>query len=498
MTPMEIRQSVQVLQAQGQSLREISRVLRLSRNTVRRILRAPPALEGPDRPAAPAEPAAGALEPALQQRLQEVYARAKGNAVRMGQILAEEDGLKLPYSTLTRWVRQADLRQAPKRVGQYHFEPGQEMQHDTSPHRLEVAGVVLTAQCAALVLAYSQRLFMQYYARFTRLEAKHFLLQAAQFMDGTCPRCVIDNTSVMVVGGNGPDAVFAPEMVAFARSLGFAFMAHRLNDPNRKARIERPFSWIEGNFLPDRRFDSFEDVNAQARRWCVEVANAKTKRSLGMPPEAAYVLEKPHLAGLPALLPSVYEVFERVVDLYGFVSVDTNRYSVPERLVGQTVTVYKHFERIDIHAGRTLVASHARLVDVRNVRRTLPGHHTVPRREPRQPSLHAQGLCGEHPLLNRYVAALAQQRRGRDTRALQRLLQIKRTYPVQPLLGALEQALKYGLFDLARLERLVLRHVAGDFFALEEPPQDPLEDHDQDPFPHEPPDHGPGGPPHDA
>ena len=459
-----------MLQAQGQSLREISRVLRLSRNTVRRILRAP---HGPD------TPAAGALEPARQQRLQEVYARAKGNAVRMGQILAEEDNLSLPYSTLTRWVRQAELRQAPKRVGQYHFEPGQEMQHDTSPHRLEVAGVGQIAQCASLVLAYSRRLFMQYYARFTRLEAKHFLLQAAQFMDGTCPRCVIDNTSVMVVGGSGPDAVFAPEMKAFARSLGFEFMAHHLNDPNRKGRIERPFSWIEGNFLPDRRFDSFEDVNVQARRWCVEVANAKTKRSLGMPPEAAYVLEKPYLVSLPALLPSVYEVFERVVDLYGFVSVDTNRYSVPERLVGQTVTVYKHFERIDIHARRTLVARHARLVGVRDVRSTLPGHHTVPRREPRQPSLHAQGLCGEHPLLDRYVAALTQHRRGRDTRALQRLLQIKRAYPVQPLLAALEQALKYGLFDLARLESLVLRHVAGDFFALEEP----LEDHDQDPFP---------------
>lgn len=477
-----------MLQAQGQSLREISRVLRLSRNTVRRILREP---AGPGTPDAPPTPAgAGALEPALQQRLQEVYARAKGNAVRMGQILAEEDDLRLPYSTLTRWVRRAELRQAPKRSGQYHFEPGQEMQHDTSPHRLEVAGAGLTAQCAALVLAYSQRLFMQYYARFTRLEAKHFLLQAAQFMDGTCPRCVIDNTSVMVVGGNGPDAVFAPEMKAFARSLNFEFMAHRLNDPNRKARIERPFSWIEGNFLPGRRFDSFEDVNAQARGWCVEVANAKPKRSLGMPPEAAYVLEKPHLLSLPALLPSVYEVFERVVDLYGFVSVDTNRYSVPERLVGQTVTVYKHFERIDIHARRALVARHVRLVGVRDVRSTLPGHHTVPRREPRQPSLHAQGLCGEHPVLDRYVAALALHRRGRDTRALQRLLQIKRAYPLQPLLAALEQALKYGLFDLARLERLVLRHVAGDFFALE--------DHDPDPDTEIFPDERPDGPLHDA
>ena len=57
-----------------------------------------------------------------------------------------------------------------------------------------------------------------------------------------------------------------------------------------------------------------------------------------MSPEAAYVLEQPHLRALPAVLPPVYEVLDRVVDLYGFVSVDTNRYSVPERLVGKTVT----------------------------------------------------------------------------------------------------------------------------------------------------------------
>ncbi len=51
-------------------------------------------------------------------------------------------------------------------------------------------------------------------------------------------------------------------------------------------------------------------------------------------------------------------------------------------------------------------------------------------------------------------------------RALHRLVQIKRSYPIEPLLAAVEQALKFGLFDLTRLEHLVLRHVAGDFFAL--------------------------------
>jgi transposase len=456
MKSKEIADSVRTLRAQGRSLHEISRLLRLSRNTVRRILRAP---------ATPK--ATGAAQAAVQQRLEAVYARAQGNAVRMAQILASEYDTQLAYSTLTRWVRQAELRGAPKRSGEYHFAAGQEMQHDTSPHRLTIGGKTLTAQCAALSLAYSRRLFIRYYLRFTRLEAKHFLLQAAQFMDGTCPTCVIDNTSVMVVGGAGADAVFAPEMQAFAATLGFEFMAHRINDPNRKARIERPFFYVQSNFLPGRSFADLDDVNAQALRWCIEVTNAKPKRSLGQSPEAAYALEWAALRRLPAVLPPVYEVLERVVDLYGFVSVDTVRYSLPERLVGKTVTVYKHYERVDIHHRGAVVASHDRAIGERDVRRTLPGHHTVPQRAPREPALAEQLLRGEHEVLQRYASALKlHHHHGRGVRALHRLVQIKRSYPREPFLAAVEQALKFGLFDLTRLEHLVLRHVAGDFFAL--------------------------------
>jgi len=462
MTPTAMRNSVITLHQQGASLREMSRLLGLSRNTVRRILREP----------AVCAARVGALDEATQKRLKAVYERAKGNAVRMGQILAAEHDQWLPYSTLTRWVRQAELREPPKRSGEYHFAPGQEMQHDTSPHRLEVAGKPLIAQCAGLTLAYSRRLFIQYYPTFKRFDAKHFLLQGAQFMDGTTPRCVIDNTSVILAGGAGAHAVIAPEMAAFARCLGFEFLAHRVNDPDRKGRIERPFAWVQGNFLPGRSFVSFDDLNAQALRWCIEVANAKPKRALGMCAEAAYVMEKPHLRSLPPVLPAVYDVFDRVVDLYGYVSVDVNRYSVPERLVGRTVTVYKYYATVEIHYRRTSVAVHPRLIGMRDARHTLPGHHTVPQRAPRQPSLQAQLLRGEHPTLDAYVVALGAHLNGRGTRALNRLLQLKRSYPAQPFLAAVEQALKYGLFDLNRLETLVLRHVAGDFFALDDETQD--------------------------
>lgn len=462
MTPSEIKDAVRTLHAQGQSLREISRALKLSRNTVRRILR-----HSEKRRGAPAP----ALDALTRERLEHAFEHARGNAARVQQLLAEEHALNLPYSTLTRWIRQADLRAAPKRAGEYHFAPGEEMQHDTSPHRLVLGGKEISAQCAGLVLAYSRRLFVQYFPRYRRFEAKHFLLEAARFMHGTCPVCVIDNTSVMIASGSGADALIAPEMAAFARSLGFEFRAHAVGHPDRKGRIERPFAYVERNFLPGRSFTDLEDLNAQALTWCREVANAKPKRVLGMSAEAAYLIEKPHLIALPALLPPVYEVFERIVDLHGFVSVDTVRYSVPERLIGRAVTVYKYATEIGISQRGIEIARHARLL-ARDARSVLPAHHSPLTRVARAPEFEAQLLLGHSATLERYASALKQRAHGRGVRALRRLLELKRSYPQAPFEAALAQALIFGLFDLGRLETLILKHVAGDFFALDLPKDD--------------------------
>jgi hypothetical protein len=429
---------------------------------VRRILRSP---EG-------ARAEAGPCEDATLVKLRAAFERARGNVVRVQELLAE-DGVDCAYSTLTRWVREAGLRAPPRRAGEYHFAPGEEMQHDTSPHRLSMAGKTLTAQCAGLVLAYSRRLFIQYHPRFTRFEAKAFLLDAVRFMGGACPVCIIDNTSVLLAAGAGADAVIAPEMLAFARTLGFRFRAHRVGNPDRKGRIERPFAYVEGNFLAARDFRDYDDLNAQALAWCRDVANHKPKRALGMSPEAAYLIEKPHLRPLPDALPPVYDLLERVVDLNGYVSVDTNRYSVPERFVGQSVAVYKLPAEIHVCRKEATIAAHPRLIGQRDARSTLPNHHSAPRRQNRSANLEAALLGGDPPSLERYAAALKQRGNGWGRRALRRLLDMKRTYPSAPFIAAIDQALQYGMFDLGRLEALILKQVAGDFFAL-----DAGDDHD--------------------
>jgi hypothetical protein len=156
------------------------------------------------------------------------------------------------------------------------------------------------------------------------------------------------------------------------------------------------------------------------------------------------------------------------VDLMGFVSVETNRYSVPERFVGKPVSVYQYPSELQILCRGTLIATHPRLIGRRDARQVLPEHHHAPRLRQRLPVPEEKLLRGRHPTLDRYMAALTDRKPGRAVRALRRLLQIQRTYPAEPFITAVEQALRFGLFDLGRLERLVLKHVAGDFFALQD------------------------------
>jgi transposase len=454
----DTRAAIASLHEKGMKMRHISRTLGVSRNTVRKVLQG--RHEGYTKPAT-------AFEDELPL-IKETYLLCRGNVARVAEILADR-GIRIGYSTLTRLARDYGLREPRRaRAGVYTFDPGIEMQHDTSPHKLLLGGKSVTAQCAGLALAYSRRLFIRYYPRFTRFEAKVFLADAFTFMDGVCERVVIDNTSVIVAHGSGPDAEIAPEMAAFGRIFGVRFIPHRIGHADRKARIERPFDYVERNFLAGRSFADWNDLNEQALAWCNEKANKKPKRRLGMSPDEAYVMEKPHLRALPPHVPPIYQTCHRVVDVEGYVHLDTNRYSVPEHLIGKKVEVQKHADRVIVVFGHAHVASHPRVIDKRDTRVTEPSHHKPLSRHHAHsgPCAEEKALTGESEILDRYVKELKGRSAGRGVVRLRRLLDLKRTYPRRAFLSALSRALHYGMYDLARLEQMILDDVAGDLFHL--------------------------------
>ena len=381
----------------------------------------------------------------------------------------------LSYPALTGFCRRHGIgSEPPKPSGQYHFGPGEEMQHDTSPHRVRIGDKVLLIQDASLVLCHSRMLFHQYYPTFNRFWCKVFLTEALQVFGGACSRCMIDNTHVVVQQGTGAAMIAVPEMMAFSERFGFVFRAHEKGDANRSARVERPFDHIENNFLAGREFRDWQDLNQQARAWC-ETVNATRKRSLQASPRELFLQERTQLKPLPIWIPEVYQLHHRIVDVEGFVSIQGNRYSVPYTLIGRRMEVRETRDRIEIFDAHREVATHAKVLEPIGQRITQASHRP-PRGQGRSktsPCPEELELLGAEPQLQDYIAAFRSRHPGRYLRMLRRLLGMVRDYPRAPLLAAVRIAQAYGLFDLNRLDRMVLKQIARDYFVLEPGVGDP-------------------------
>lgn len=259
-----------------------------------------------------------------------------------------------------------------------------------------------------------------------------------------------------------------PEMAAFAERFGFRFIAHERGDANRSARVERPFAFIENNFFAGR-FSGWEDLNQQARAWCDRV-NGTYKKHLRAVPRELFAVEQPQLRRLPVWIPEVYRLHERMVDVEGYVCLHSNRYSVPVNWIGRRVEVREAKDKVEIQLDARRTVTHRRAAASGQQRVTLPEHrpprgHGLKRSDP--PAEEA-AILRAAPALADYLSALKQRGPRPWVVALRQLLRFVREYPLQPVLAAVDEAARYGLYDLDRLERMILRRIATGFFRLEE------------------------------
>ena len=77
-----------------------------------------------------------------------------------------------------------------------------------------------------------------------------------------------------------------------------------------------------------------------------------------------------------------------------------------------------------------------------------------------------QALIEAAPEITPYIWALKKKGRKVVALALRQLLRLLREYPREAFLAAVSEASRYGLYDLDRLERMILRRVARDYFLI--------------------------------
>jgi hypothetical protein len=454
----ETRAAVLRLRQEGHGTRTIAEALGISRGAAQGVIRR----GDTTRPRIERD---SAYERHLD-RVRDLHRRCRGNLVRVHEVLGGE-GVTGSYAALTRFCRLHGIGVEPRKVvGTWDFAPGEEMQHDTSPHAVEIGGRRRRVQCASLVLCHSRVRYCQVYPAFSRFTCKAFLSEAIQFLGGAARRCMIDNSSVILAGGSGKDAIIAPEMEAFARRFSFTFEAHAPGYAERSARVERPFHEIEHNFYPGRSFDSLADLNVQFLAWCA-TKNQAFKRHLQASPAQLFAAERAALRPLPLHIPEVVEVLHRTVDSSGDVRIETNRYSVPDRFAGARVEVLASVTRVRVVHRHEVVADHPRAEDGAHARVRDRAHRATPHRVQRTaPLLEEKVLAAAGPEFTAMYELLKRTRKGRAVKALRRLHRVYLDYPTEVVREVLVVAIEHGLDDLDRVERMVLRRLGSQFFRL--------------------------------
>jgi hypothetical protein len=251
-------------------------------------------------------------------------------------------------------------------VTQRRFEtaPGEQAQVDWGQTTVRLGEVRTVVHIFVMTLGYSRRGYAEGFCdeRMASLLAAHE--RAFAHFGGCCETLLYDRMRTVAVGedvdGNGRrQARFNPTFAAFAQHWGFTPRLCRPYRARTKGKVESGVKYVKRNFLPGRVFRDLEDFNAQLAAWQAEVADVREHGTTHERPIERFVTEA------PALMPTAAQtsflqamVRSRVVAEDWLVSIDSNRYSVPFVLIGQTVDVVREGGNFIIrHRGR-VVATH--------------------------------------------------------------------------------------------------------------------------------------------
>jgi transposase len=338
--------------AEGLPIRQVARVMNVSRNTVRAALRS----DGPPRyERAPNGSVADGFEPRIRELLQAVPAMP-------ASVIGERIGW--PYSDRTLRAKVADLRPAylpPDPASRTSYAAGELAQDD-----FWFPDITLPVGCGQ-VRAAKQLPVLTMVSGYSRW-ASAVLVPTRNAEDlfagwwqliqglGAVPRLLVWDGEGAI--GRHPDRLTA-ECQAFRGTLATRVYVCRPADPEAKGIVERFHDYLERSFLPGRSFASPADFNAQLSGW-VTAVNTRWRRHLECAPADRVAADRAAMIPLPPVAPATGWHRTARLPRDHYVRLDGNDYSVDPAVIGRRVEVTADLHRVRVTCDGRLAADHER------------------------------------------------------------------------------------------------------------------------------------------
>ena len=342
------------------------------------------------------------------------------------------------------------------------WTPGETLVIDWGEERLAGRGAPKVLVFCA-VLAWSRFRFVRFAADQQQATTLALLAECFEVLGGVPKVVLADRMGCLKAGVVANVVVPSPDYVRFATHHGFRPDFCNAEDPESKGIVENLVGYAKDDLLIPLSVDDepgqawkgegsgLARANARAASWCAEV-NAAVHSEICAVPADRLQVERPLLGALPSLRLAVGpKPITRKVDKLSCIRFGSARYSVPNTLIGITVTVLvderdqtlQVVEPVtgELHAEHGLVApGETSIVDA---------HYGKPR--PDRPARRARARTAQEkqflalgPVAEQFLTGAAAAGVTKLTTELAEILTLRAAHGTPALLAALDRAVAFG------------------------------------------------------
>ncbi|MFZ5788702.1 MAG: IS21 family transposase, partial [Acidobacteriota bacterium] len=250
-----------------------------------------------------------------------------------------ELGYEGGYTILKDLVRTIRPKMGRRPHLRFETAPGKQGQVDLSPYVVPMGGQPTDVVAFSLVLGFSRWQALRFFLHAEAHAVCHAHVLAFDEAGGVPEEILYDRMKQVVLESYRHRVVMHPLFEAMREHYGFRAVPLAPGYKEGKGKVENPFRYVEGNFLPKRSFRDIDDLNRQAGDWLRDIARARVHDTTHERPVDRLDIERPALLRLPGRPFDAARVEERIVGDDFAIRWKTNRYSVPPAFVGQTAVV---------------------------------------------------------------------------------------------------------------------------------------------------------------
>lgn len=264
-------------------------------------------------------------------------------------------------TTLRLYIQPKRPQRPSKATVRFETAPGHQLQTDWGELTRPIAGHPEKIYILVSTLGYSRKMHVWCT---TSLDAEHTyegLIRCFEHLGGVPQEVLLDNQKAAVLAHRaGRPAQFQPRFVDLAQHYGFTPKACQPYRARTKGKDERMVGYVKHNFFARyRQFDSWAHLNQLMEQWLRDEADPRCHGTVKEVVQMRFERERPHLQPLPAMRYDTAYLQHRRVAWDAYIDVRGNRYSVPDTLVGQLVTIRMGLDdSLRVYAGETCVARH--------------------------------------------------------------------------------------------------------------------------------------------